>query len=284
MQEYDGDAVVDRENAVLKPGAFGRFSSLLDSDETFYDSYVPTIGDIFDSSPAADVLASAGFYYFILGYSLYGTRFNDWWEMFPFEPKFSGLRRNLTAKYPKRGEDTFGGISVWVAGTGASKFLGGAFPTSVYLLYSNTAAVIEQINRFAFGTGDDLDGKPSIIVFNTLKYGFGHVRGFKYGVFHTKPQPTHAQFRYDTYGQFRDMMEQRLDSRMLVQRRSRKSLTDGPVRCRFVDSDGRSADPSSTPSSNLSTFATSSLPYFDGVSRNRQPIVQAEQGLMIVGV
>jgi len=56
---------------------------------------------------------------------------------------------------------------------------------------------------------------------------------------------------------------------------------DPPVRINFtrqtyIESSGElmyfSEKPENTWSSNLSTFATSSLPYFDGVSRNRGPI------------
>ena len=38
--------------------------------------------------------------------------------------------------------------------------------------------------------------------------------GFKYGLINTKPLSTTAIFRSDTYGQFRDMLEQRSYSRL----------------------------------------------------------------------
>jgi hypothetical protein len=287
VQEYGALAVEQRDGAQWKPGGFSRTIVLGSDSETFYDSYVPTLGDFFDLVVKDVSLTSGGYYYYYLGYHGSYATFFDWWGIFPFESTFSTLERSLVAKYSTRGENSFGGVGVWIPALSVSWVIRAGLPDPTYLFSGGSnPATIAQVNRLAFGIGDDYQGSPSIIMWNTSTggFGFGHVRGFKYGVFHSKPQPSHAQFRYDTYGQFRDMMEQRLDSRMLVQRHNRKSLTDGPVRCRFVNSSGRSADPSSTPSSNLSIFATSSLPYFDGVSRNRQPIVQAQQDLVIVGV
>jgi hypothetical protein len=116
-------------------------------------------------------------------------------------------------------------------------------------------------------------------------------RGFKYGLANAVPMPSSAVFRCDGYGQFRDMLEQRLDSAFFVKERLHiKQLMEeiglessdisqsgeffeSPVLARFVSrTDGSVVEPDQTSAQNLSYFATSSLPYFDGMSRDRAAI------------
>ena len=85
---------------------------------------------------------------------------------------------------------------------------------------------------------------------------------FRYGISNIDPEFTSTRWRYDRYGQFRDMLEPRL----LVAR------FDGfnPIKIKFVSGSSIIADPTATHSQNLSVFATSSMPYFDDdVARNR---------------
>ena len=139
-------------------------------------------------------------------------------------------------------------------------------------------------------------------------YSIGPViRGWKYGLLDGNPHYTSAVFRRDRYGQFRDMLEQRKDSCLITDtmndqlkinyREAEKpaipSKNDSllqeygilqgtitnPVAVSFVQQqiiDDKivyiNKDPSLTWSSNLSLHATSSLPYFDGDSRNRGEI------------
>ena len=111
-------------------------------------------------------------------------------------------------------------------------------------------------------------------------YASMHVRGFKYGLWHGVPQQPRAYYRHNRFGQFRDMLEPRIDTRTMVP--GPESGLGAPIRVRFVDSNNKRVKPSSTESSNLSQRATSSLPYFDGISRNRGPINEAEQLTTIV--
>jgi hypothetical protein len=117
-------------------------------------------------------------------------------------------------------------------------------------------------------------GKRSCHVF-----GYGAApRGWKYGILNAVTYRSNAVFRRDRFGQFRDMLEQRLDSKFFGVAgdavagapRESKSTLDSPIKCRFVDSEGRSIEPNRTNSSNLSPEATSSLPYFDGMVKNRE--------------
>ena len=144
------------------------------------------------------------------------------------------------------------------------------------------------------------------------------VRGWKYGLIDGNPHYTSCIFRRDRYGQFRDMLEQRLNTAFISDEinnpvrnlgtvekpaippgepvKSQISagglgfanlpslsnlLVDPPVRVNFTRQSYIETTeeliyfaekPENTWSSNLSTYATSSLPYFDDVSRNRNPI------------
>ena len=103
-------------------------------------------------------------------------------------------------------------------------------------------------------------------------------RGCKYGLYSWKPRATSTIFRSNKFGQMRDMLEQRKYSRFFIQSDSAVE-TNAPVICQFKepvwldpisDSDKAAFD---TQCSNLSTFATSSVPYFDGEVKNRGPLV-----------
>ena len=104
------------------------------------------------------------------------------------------------------------------------------------------------------------------------------ISGWKYGLISALPTYSKIVFRRDRFGQPRDMLEQRLDTKYYD---TVGVLEDGssggqigtrtsPVQVRFVDSSGKTTDPARTWSSNLSTEVTSSLPYFDGQVRNRE--------------
>jgi len=148
------------------------------------------------------------------------------------------------------------------------------------------------------------------------------VRGWKYGLIDGNPHYTSCVFRRDRFGQFRDMLEQRLNSTFthdennaplrysggveqpaLSAAETSKSqlsvggfslssaatslpsidsvINDSPVRVNFtrltyIENTRElayfSEKPENTWSSNLSLYATSSLPYFDDISRNRNQI------------
>jgi hypothetical protein len=96
---------------------------------------------------------------------------------------------------------------------------------------------------------------------------------YRYGISNIKPEYTSARWNSNHYGYFRDMLE----PRQLTAR------YDGfkPVKAKFVSGSTVLADPSDTHCQNLSTFATSSMPYFDdGVARNRSD--NPDETLLIV--
>lgn len=127
------------------------------------------------------------------------------------------------------------------------------------------------------------------------------IRGWRYGIHDANPHYTSVVFRRDRYGQIRDMLEQRpfvvsyLDAKNspikyissfespampIIDESIFPPDFNRPLSISFVKqlttAEGKLAyvnvDPNETWSSNVNTFATSSLPYFDGQSRNRGEI------------
>lgn len=133
------------------------------------------------------------------------------------------------------------------------------------------------------------------------------IRGWKYGLYSGLPAHSKATFRRNRFGQLRDMLEQRqytkfindgtttFDNEAILRSPEIKELGGArsqsatvvkgspgpsPVEVNFVRQAYRKTDrgigeiyvvgvqPNTTYSQNLSTEATSSLPYFDGFSRN----------------
>lgn len=94
-----------------------------------------------------------------------------------------------------------------------------------------------------------------------------HPAGLKYGYMncdHLSPSTVH---RGDRYGQFRDMLEQRLYGKTYNSGDdyNKVGLSDSPVSCIFVDADGSPIDDATkTQCLNLSTIMTSSKPYIEG--------------------
>ena len=113
---------------------------------------------------------------------------------------------------------------------------------------------------------------------------FGSSTGFRYGIMNTSPMLSSAVFRYDKFGQLRDMLEQRLDSRFYCEPDESTEIvgfaddgrapTESPIVIIFVDEDQNVIKAEETVSQNLSVNSTSSLPYFDGepaVDRSDDP-------------
>ena len=106
-------------------------------------------------------------------------------------------------------------------------------------------------------------------------------QGFRYGIASIEKLNSSAVFRYDRYGQFRDMLEQRIDTRFFVTSENDIGVQDGPVKVLFVDNSNNRVDPDQTTSQNLSEFFTSSLPYFDGHSVDREGNPQRVEAIRI---
>ena len=98
----------------------------------------------------------------------------------------------------------------------------------------------------------------------------GSANGYRYGIFNTFPIVSSAVFRFNHYGQFRDMLEQRRYSRFFDGKsKGYPGILDAVVNIIFVDQENKPVDATQTSTQNLSQFATSSVPYFDGLAKER---------------
>ena len=231
------------------------------------------------------------------------TAFSSWAMAYPFEPKYATARRlqnfnyfdNLFEAEDKDGASTASSEIEYFGFTGSlntvrqllgynfgdvEKILINSSPTTTSLKTIQT----EQLSplKFFFGIGDGpynlptlTDATPSIGAGRYFDYVVATplVRGYKYGLLNVKPQFTSQVYRYDSYGQPRDMLEQRVYSRIVRPDGTMLSAID----INFVNAVGDPVDPyetsglAMTAGSNLSKYATSSLPYFDGEYRNGIP-------------
>jgi hypothetical protein len=131
----------------------------------------------------------------------------------------------------------------------------------------NNAESFKNVQKYLFGFGDQAYNLPSPILPEINQTSAPLIRGYKYGLGGLFGSLPDARFRRDRYGQFRDMLEQRRFPATLV-----GGIVEYPVEIKFVPQDsttGGSEDPARTHSQNLSPFATSSLPYYDGQVKDR---------------
>ena len=127
-------------------------------------------------------------------------------------------------------------------------------------LYGTTNFVVPR--NFKDPTGTTVDGP--LYVVDTWSGPI--VRGWKYGLINGFPTNTSAVWRRNRFGQFRDMLEQRLFTKFS----KNSDIFTSPVEVKFIGPNGTNVLPEQTISSNLSFEATSSLPYFDENVRNRE--------------
>jgi hypothetical protein len=105
------------------------------------------------------------------------------------------------------------------------------------------------------------------------------IRGWRYGLVSGFPTYSKAHWRKGRFGQPRDMLEQRPDTvwyyevdTSVENDFTSNNIGASPVYVKFLDYTGKRTNPELTWSSNLSMYATSSLPYFDGQARNRNEV------------
>jgi len=134
-------------------------------------------------------------------------------------------------------------------------------------LQSRKFTVQTQNSRTPAGTGNEQ-------VISDKK--FAGAIAFRYGIANIAAMNSSAVFRYDKFGQFRDLLEQRPTTRFYDSSDSATTVLEAAVEIKFVNSDYDLIEPIDTISQNLSPYATSSLPYFDGmaVDRNDDPYKQ----------
>jgi hypothetical protein len=96
---------------------------------------------------------------------------------------------------------------------------------------------------------------------------------FRYGISNIDPEFSSTRWNATSFGQLRDMLEPRLGV----------TVADGtpPIKIRFISGSAIGVDPNNTHTQNLSTFATSSIPWIDdGLFYNRED--NPDETLLIV--
>ena len=140
------------------------------------------------------------------------------------------------------------------------------------------------VAKFIFGIGNGTNNShivkdPTISLPAGQYFVFDEIiRGFRYGLSNITDKKPRNVFRRDRYGQLRDMLEMAPNTAYIDDASNTISYA---VEAQFFADDGSIASPDATSSSNLSTYVTSSAPFFDRevvefddplVVRNRGPL------------
>lgn len=223
-----------------------------------------------------------------VGYDSSNRTDTDWYKSFPFEGrygtvdkainKFNVLLSNFTWDGGGIGVGVFTKVEPVFMSTTIFKNFGSGYN---YLTTELDNPVLGRVGEISFvdqyyGIGDYVDGtpKPSDFIFNgSFFFAGAELRGWKYGILNGRQQFTKAIFSRNHYGYIRDMLEQRQDSKIYDTQGTdaigiesgNPAILGSPVQVKFLGD-----KPAFTNSSNLSFEATSSLPYFDDVARNRE--------------
>ena len=130
------------------------------------------------------------------------------------------------------------------------------------------------------------DGSIRFPVRNLGNYGVtDNIEGFKYGLMNTTPASPVYHFSRTSHGNFRDLYYSPPEGSMAGIfgqvdvdnydgiRKAGSDETTSPIQIRFVSRIGEpDVDPRSTNCQNLSNISSSSFPYFDGISKDRDAV------------
>lgn len=229
-----------------------------------------------------------------------------WNHAFPFEPKYSAVERMISLSRGWRPAKTSAGDTV--SDNSVSKWISIRRSNPQTTSVSQTRLLVDSANLRVDADYTSLT-PPSDRTFLLHYYGVGSGpsgsvgqrdapaipfnivgepihRGFKYGIFNALPEHSKLIVRRDRYGQLRDVFEQRLYTKYYDTvglnadgtLNGQPSVISSPVQINFVEPRTVTiTQPTRTFSSNLSVEATSSMPYFDGVVRNREEPLNVTQ-------
>lgn len=299
QQEWSSVRYVDE----LKKNSRNRM--FVSTNEKFWDTRVPHPREaMFKCNPSFHLVntidgsytISRIMYTGLSGSSTNGVGIADWIMTYPFEPRYSSLTQiyvnTLGAEIlPQPG---FSGPALIDYGQIAIQYgMTGSAVKRLVATESDTSTVsgvtFPEFVKFFYGIGEgksDVDNQHVRFLRNKTTTSANGVpflttgavlRGWRYGLMSGFPMFSRTMFRRDHYGQPRDLLEQRLDAKFFDElglspdgtQNGTPGVKDGPVRVSFYDSAGNQTDPTKTLSSNISFEATSSMPYTDGVARNR---------------
>lgn len=226
-----------------------------------------------------------------VGFPSSGRGINEWVMGFPYESKFSGVSSAFNL-----GKDIlkvdFGPKTVFDYNDIAFEFgdtTNRAIMCGDLGITALTNVIPQPKNEFIkyfYGIGDGYGKSDNQHVrgrlvgtagTNFTAYSSARIRGWKYGMVSGFAQHSKQLYRRNRYGQPRDLLEQRLDTKYYDElglssdgiQNGVVGVKDGPIKVFFYDFSGNQTDPLNTLSSNLSNEATSSVPYTDGQYSNR---------------
>jgi hypothetical protein len=238
-----------RPNSVLggKAGTTGsilRGLALIDTNERYQDSFFPDpreIARVNQVSFVADATAQFGSSFYVM-YPL-GPEVDAvldapadlrWPRAFPFESDYGALEFENRVSRASRvlNATNFSGVAVdanSIFGDPVSTITGrntsAQAANEIFAIMNISGAgtgtpPVDARKLFLksfFGIGDAVNGNPRIVknVSDAATSNFNggndvELRGFKYGLYNVVPAFTRAVYRRDRYGQFRDMLEQRV--------------------------------------------------------------------------
>ena len=198
----------------------------------------------------------------------------QWWDLVGGQPQHGASISNAELGFNlTMNAQTFGQTPNWTE-------LSLSSVKAFYGIGDGLANLIENsAENFIYPTGEAYNGDGINVDENGLYPTFYRLirraqkpRGWKYGLINAIPQKTQAVFRSDTYGQFRDMLEPRKYT-VFVETPTERAANSPVIvsfnEPAFVNADPKESypvNPEQTRSSNLSYYATSSLPYFDDLT------------------
>lgn len=272
-------------------GALKINNRLVDVSERDYDSLMPdfrqlsAVDDAFFGETQKSALEN--------GVISFGTSTvasaSNWLYSFPFESRYARINRTHAivkpdgtreSRYKLEFRDATAGTSIMNysdAGTLLTGSIGFAPRNSEDSLGGNNEGTINQnvperdVIKMLFGIGDlsrgrffaigaDNDG-DRVGINSQNAGGTINLGGFKYGVSNSSAAYSSAVYRRDSFGQFRDLLEPRQFLTYI-----KDSSVSFPVSQRFLSRTGQPLGVQTrgnSTCSNLSTHASSSLPFFD---------------------
>ncbi|MAF37258.1 hypothetical protein CL622_09160, partial [archaeon] len=241
--------------------------------ERYYDTLMPSWENILKINDVNILVYTvrSGLGFMFLNYrsgslsTTYGVgQLNTWQHEFPFESKYSSIKRtpDVVSTMIGRGHSSIassGGSQIRAkintlrlysdVYTGSTTGQWGDGQSGGYGIDLNSITHRNEIIKILFGTGDhngyltdnsttrgNTNMPNAYAVFPEGQELPVIIRGWKYGILNGAPQNSNAIFRRDQYGQFRDMLEQRKDSKFYRNSINSKKndVSDSPIFIRFV--------------------------------------------------
>lgn len=334
----EGNNSLRRVIGTISGGTAGDMSSvqrtirIVDAVEKYYDSFVPDFRKIWSVDgidPDIDTSTATTTRYIFTDHrnTANFNLFNMTWPYsFPFEPRYASISRNLnsgkgdaqsiiymtledsTEIYNKKdGKLMWDAQGYVICGVetklGADEF--SYFSSLSPALWASAVMERQGRNITLFSRWNGPGGfitkhRDTLFIGSSAYATIEKPTGFKYGLIHANPFATTVVYRSTRYGQFRDMLEQRQYTALLIENpesrgglftttktksgkikrvrvQKKEPITRFPIVIRFRDPVhenptlfSSTKDPIETQSSNISIYATSSLPFFDDdTPRNR---------------